>query len=84
MNEDTRVGLIILISLLLFISLVALGGYAIIKQDEKISILRDSECQRLGYEKSLVMGFHSYCVEGGNKIEVIGNCDSVHCTYVFE
>lgn len=84
MRESTRGWMILLVSSILIILLIIGSVMGVVNLDSKRDILADKECKNLGFEKHLTLGFRSYCVQDGIKTEVIGNCDSKSCTFVFD
>lgn len=83
MKESINEILIAVTVILMIVLAIFAVFYYADKWDEKSSERRDSECRRLGYEKSMVMGFRNYCVKGGERTEVIGNCSPNGCDFVF-
>ena len=52
--------------------------------DTKHTISRNNECERLGYEKSAMLGFQKYCINESEKVEVEGNCNNGKCNFIIK
>lgn len=81
MKEESFVPLIIAI-LLVLAALFMVGLFSFLNSlDIRDTENMDDECNRLGYDKGMKLGFSNYCLNVGVRIEVVGTCSPNRCDF---